>query len=154
MLQCSCDVTIGVKHAPIHAGQLHATLVQNPASLESPRSSCKRALMISITPLSPSSPTVRYGFILVHDTLCHGVVPAEWGGDDDVVLYDTRTEAEFECVDAAEMRAASDREAQMEPENDEDGFFIEEAVLHADGSLTLLNLGRAFTAHALRALTR
>ena len=110
--------------------------------------------MMPITPLSPASPAVRCGFILVHDTLCHGVIPAEWGGDNDVVLHDTRTEAESERVDAAEMRADAHREAQMEPENDEEGFFIEEAVLHADGSLTLLDPGRTFTAQALRALIR
>lgn len=114
----------------------------------------KHARTMSITPLSPASPAVRYGFILTHDTLCHGVIPAEWGGDDDVVLYDTRMEAEFERIDAAEMRSDADREAQMEPETDDEGLFVEEAVLHADGSLTLLNLGRAFTAYALRALTR
>jgi len=106
---------------------------------------------MSITPVFAASPAVRYRFILIHDTPCHGVVPAEWDGDNTVMLHDTRTEADVECVDAAEMRSEAYREARMEAENDEEGFLVAKAVLHAAGSLMLLDSGRTFTADTLRA---
>jgi hypothetical protein len=100
-----------------------------------------------------STPTgARYGFVLVHDTLCRGVIPAEWDGENQPVLYDTRAEAELERIDAAEMRADALRDARMEPENDHDGFWVEAAVRHADGALALIDLGVTFPAGALREL--
>jgi hypothetical protein len=91
-----------------------------------------------------------HGFILVHETLCDGLIPAERDGANRPVLYGTRAQAELELFDAAEQRADSMREAQMEPEDDD--RWVETAVLHADGGLTLVDQDRTFTADALREL--
>jgi hypothetical protein len=107
---------------------------------------------VPIPSLSLTSPAIRHGFVLVHDTLCHGVSPAEWDGDNRVVLYHTRAEAELQCIDATEMRADAYRKVQGEPEIDSEGYWVEDAVLHADGSLTLPNLRKQLTGEALRAL--
>lgn len=93
-----------------------------------------------------------HGFILVHETLCNGLVPAEWDGANRPVLYGTRAQAELERVDAAEQRADAMRDAQMQSEDDD--RWVEPAVLHADGMLTLVDPGRTFTVNALRDLLR
>ena len=91
-----------------------------------------------------------HGFILVHETLCDGLIPAERDGANRPVLYATRAQAELELFDAAEQRADAMREAQMEPEDDD--RWVERAVLHADGGLTLVEQDRTFTADTLREL--
>lgn len=91
-----------------------------------------------------------HGFILVHETLCDGLIPAERDGGNRPVLYATRAEAELELLDAAEQRADSLREAQMEPEDDD--RWVETAVLRADGGLTLVDQDRTYTADVLRSL--
>lgn len=96
---------------------------------------------------------VRHGFILVHDTLCHGVIPAEFDGEKQVVLYASQEEAELERVDAAEMRAEAMRDADMEQEDDDDRW-LEPAALHPDGVLKLIDQRLTFSADALRALCR
>ena len=97
---------------------------------------------------------VRHGFILVHDTLCHGVTPAEFDGDEQVVLYAAQAEAELERFDAAEMRADAMRDADMEQADDDDDRWVEPAALHPDGVLKLLDQWLTFSADALRALYR
>ena len=95
---------------------------------------------------------VEYGFILAHETLWLGVIPAEWDGENQLIFYNTRAEAEAERVDASEMRADSIEDARMEPEDGDDGPWVESAVLHPDGALSLLDVGLTFTADALRSL--
>lgn len=99
---------------------------------------------------SPVIPAVCSGFILVHDTFPLGVVPAEWEGKHQVVLYETRAQAEVERIDAAEMRSESLKEAGME--EDEVDEWIEAAMLQSNGTLILVESGKMFTAVALREL--
>lgn len=107
---------------------------------------------MTIALLSPATSAVRNGFILVRETLCEGLIPAERDGDNQIVLYETRAEAEVERVDAAEMRADALSAAQMEEETYDDGTWVEAAVSHSDGTLTLIDQGVVFTADALRDL--
>ena len=95
-------------------------------------------------------PASLVGFILVHDTLCHGVIPAEWDVENLPVFYLTRAEAEAERMDAEEMRADALDDAQAEPDGPDDGMWVEVAVLNADGTLALPELRLTFSADALR----
>lgn len=97
---------------------------------------------------SQGTPVSRRGFVLVHDTFCDGVVPAEWDADNRPVLYETRTEAEVELADAAEMRAEGMREAHSDSEDDD--RWVEAAAIHADGSLALVEQRRLFSVAVLR----
>lgn len=101
---------------------------------------------------STATPVVRVGFILVHETLCDGVIPAESDGGNQIVVYQTRAEAEVELADAAEMRADSMSAAAMEQEDDD--RWLERVVLQPHGTLVLIDQGLAFTEDALRALRR
>jgi hypothetical protein len=103
-------------------------------------------------PESAVVPPPRHGFILLHDTLCHGVIPAEWDADDQVILYPTHADAERERIDAAEMRSDAQRDSQLEDDEEEteDDRFIEPAVLHDDGTLVLIALRRTLSAAELR----
>ncbi len=103
---------------------------------------------------SPVQPGTRHGFVIVHYTLCDRIIPAERDGDNQVVVYETHAEAEVERLDAAEMRADALKDAHMEPESEDDGPWIEAAVLHSDGALTLVEPEFTFTAEALRKLHR
>jgi hypothetical protein len=96
----------------------------------------------------------RHGFILVHDTFCHGVCPAEWGAVTPFVFYDTRAEAEAERTDIAELLAEADENAGMDPPNADDGPWVEAAVLHPDGALTLPDQGLAFSLAEMHAFLR
>ncbi len=106
------------------------------------------------TSYSTASVPLRLGFILVHETLCDGLIPAELDGENQLVMYETRAEAESELADAAEMRADAMRAAKMEEADDEDDRWIETVVLHSDGTLVLVDQGLLFTADALRELWR
>lgn len=97
-------------------------------------------------------PAARHGFILAHETLWQGVTPAERDGENRLVLYSTRAEAEAECVDAAEMRADALVDEQMVPEDGDDGLWVVEVVLHPDGALTFLEARVTFTTEAIREL--
>jgi glycine/D-amino acid oxidase-like deaminating enzyme len=109
---------------------------------------------MTTSPFLPVSPANRHGFILAHETLCQGVTPAEWDDENPFVFYDTHAEAEAERVDAAEMRAEALEDAQMEPEVPDDSPWVEAAVLHPDGALTLPDQALKFTLDALRELFR
>jgi hypothetical protein len=109
---------------------------------------------VTILLMVPASPVARVGYIIVHDTLCHGMIPAEWDGDDRPVLYSTRDEAEAERVDAIEMRTDEGDEAPEDAEYLDDDTWVDIAVVHVDGTLTLPELRRTFTSEALRALLR
>lgn len=95
-------------------------------------------------------PAVRHGYILAHETFWLGVIPAERDGENKLVFYDTRAEAEAERVDASEMRADALEDAHLGPEDGDDGVWVEAAVLHHDGTLTLLDAGMTFSVDALR----
>jgi hypothetical protein len=103
---------------------------------------------------SPGPTAHRHGFILVNETLCHGIGPAEWDDAKPFVLYGSHAEAEAERVDFAEMRAEAEEEAGMDSENADDGPWVEAAVLRPDGTLTLLDLMLTFTMDGLRGFLR
>ena len=92
----------------------------------------------------------REGFVLMHDTLCHGLVPAESDGGGGVLIYATYAEAAAELRDAIEMRADAMREAGMSEELGPDNRWIAAAVLSGDGRLTLPEVGVEFTPGDLR----
>ena len=97
-------------------------------------------------------PSTRRGFILALDTLCGGVIPAEWDADSLVVFYATCVKAESERIDFAELRADALVDARMEPEDDEGGSWVWEALLQPDGTVIFPQLGLTFTGAALLAL--
>jgi hypothetical protein len=106
------------------------------------------------TPFSADLLADRHGFILAHETFCHGLSPAERDDKNSFVLYDTRAEAESERVDVAAMRAEAIEDAHMEPELEDDGPWVEAVVLHPDGALTLPDHALTFTMDALREFLR
>lgn len=107
---------------------------------------------MTTTVFAPARRAVHYGFILAQQTLCEGVIPAEPDGENQPVKYDTRAQAEAERGDAAEMRAGALADAKMAPDEVDDGPWVEAAVLHPDGALTLLDAGLTLTAETLREL--
>ena len=107
---------------------------------------------MTTTVFAPARRAVHYGFILAQQTLCQGVIPAERDGENQPVIYDTRAQAEAERGDAAEMRADALADAKMAPDEVDDGPWVEAAVLHPDGALTLLDAGLTLTAETLREL--
>jgi hypothetical protein len=109
---------------------------------------------MTITPSPAVSPADRHGFILVQETFCHGITPAEWDDENPFVFYDTRAEAESERVDAVATRAEAIENAHMEPEDEDGGPWVEAAVLHPDGALTLPDHALTFTIDALRGFLR
>lgn len=114
----------------------------------------RRERTTSTTPVASLPPADRQGFILVQDTFCHGITPDECDDENPFVFYDTRAEAEAERADAAEMRADAHEDAHMEPESVDDGPWVEAAVLHSDGALTLPDLVLTFTWDELNELLR
>lgn len=109
---------------------------------------------ITTAPFAPTPPAGRRGFILVHETLCDGLIPAEWDGDNQPVFYDTRAEAEVERLDAAEMRADAMTVANIVVADDSDDRWVEAVVLHPNGALSMVDQGLTFTVDALRELCR
>lgn len=107
---------------------------------------------MTMTVFAPVPRSVHYGFILAQQTVWLGVIPAERDGENQPVIYDTRADAEAERGDAAEMRADALADAKMAPEEIDDGPWVEAAVLHPDGALTLLDAGLTLTADTLREL--
>lgn len=107
---------------------------------------------MTTTVFGPAPRSVHYGFILAQQALWLGVIPAERDAENQPVIYDTRAEAEAERVDAAEMRADALADTNMAPEEVDDGPWVEAAVLHPDGALTLLDAGLTLTADTLREL--
>jgi hypothetical protein len=103
---------------------------------------------------SPGLTADRHGFILVHETFCHGISPALWDDANPFVFYGSHAEAEAERVDFAEMRAEAEDDAGMDLENADDGPWVEAAVLHPDGMLTLPDLRLTFTMDGLRGFLR
>jgi hypothetical protein len=90
------------------------------------------------------------GFVMLIDTLCDGVVPAEWDADGHVILYASREDAESEREDWSDLRRDTRHPDDMSLDDDDDTW-IEAAVLHGNGSLTLLDSQRTLTLDDLQA---
>lgn len=96
--------------------------------------------------------TAQVGYALLIDTLCYGVIPAEWDEHDRVILYDSHAAADAERLDWIQVR--EDAAPTRDQNEVDDGTFVERVIISPDGSLTVPSLGltlsRAELSRAIR----